>query len=379
MSISPVCMVLALLVADEPAVSQAASPRADVTPLFTSGENGYGRYRIPSLYVTPKETLLALCEGRVRAGGAAGDIDLVLRRSTDGGRTWSPLTVVVDDGPNTIQAPCPVADRSTGVIWLPFSRNLGDDDEAAIVAGTSRGRAQVWLTHSRDDGLTWAEPIDISAQATRPDWTWYNVGPGFGLQLASGRLLVPAYHAVAGEQVYRVHMLYSDDHGRTWQLGDDLRDHTTEAQVARRADGELVVNARNVYPPDRSVLRNRVVARSVDDGRTWTDVTTDSALTESSCQASLLNYTAAAERSRWLFTNPPGPGRRGLTLRLSYDEGRTWPLAKLIEPGTSEYSCLARLPDGSIGLMYERDVTPPGEYRVDIVFTRLTLDELERP
>jgi len=360
-------------------IAQSPSPRADVVPLFISGENGYGRYRIPVLCMTKQNTLLAFCEGRVRAGGATGDIDIVVRRSVDGGRTWSAQSVVADAGPNTLGAPCPVVDQTTGIIWLPFARNVGDDTEGEIVAGTGAA-SQVWLTHSHDDGLTWAEPIDISAQATRPDWTWYNAGPGTGLQLASGRLVVPSYHAVLKSGVYRVHSLYSDDHGRTWQIGGDLRDETTEPQVALQQDGSLYVNARNISPRNQQSVRPRVVGRSVDGGATWTDVHDDPTLADSSCEASLVVHSGLApgEKTVWAFANPPGPGRRGLTLRLSYDEGRSWPVGKLIEPGPSEYSALVRLPDGAIGLMYERDITPPGEYRVDIVFTRLTIDEIER-
>jgi sialidase-1 len=361
--------------------AEAATPRADVTPLFVSGENGYGRYRIPSLYVTPKQTVLAFCEGRVKPAGLTGDIDIVLRRSTDGGRTWSPLQVVADDGPNTLGNPCPVVDRTTGTLWLPFTRSLGQDTEKEITDGTSDGRTQVWLTHSTDDGLTWAKPTNISAQATRSEWTWYGTGPGFGLQLPSGRLLIPSYHAVEKSGIYRVHSLYSDDHGATWQIGADLRDETTEPQAALRTDGTLYVNARNISPRNQMEIRHRVVAASRDGGATWTDVREDPTLTDSSCEASVLVYSglAAGEKSIWVFSNPPGPGRRRLTVRLSYDEGRTWPVAKLIEPVASEYSSLTRLPDGAIGLLYERDVTPPGEYRVDIVFMRLTIGDVERP
>jgi len=370
---------LLALAADVPAKTADPTPRADVTPLFVSGQTGYGRYRIPSLTVTLKGTVLAICEGRVKAAGLTGDIDLVVRRSTDGGQSFSPLAVIADDGPNTLGNPCPVIDRSTGTIWLPFTRSLGQDTETEIIAGTSDGRTQVWLTRSDDDGLTWAKPVNISDQATRPEWTWYGTGPGFGLQLAGGRLLVPSYHAVEKTGVYRVHSLYSDDHGRTWQIGADLTDHTTEPQVAIRRDGTVSINARNILPYDRSVLRNRVIAVSKDGGATWNDVSRDPALTESSCEASLLVYSGLkeGEKSRWIFTNPPGPGRNRLTLRISYDEGKTWPVSQVIDPVTTEYSNLARLPDGTIGLLYERDTTPD-KYSIDIVLTRLKMEELEK-
>ena len=379
------CLPMFVAQAATVAAAVEVSPRADAAPLFVSGENGYGRYRIPALLTTPRQTVLAFCEGRVKASGLTGDIDLVVRRSSDGGRTWSPLAVVADDGPNTLGNPCPVVDRTTGVIWLPFTRSLGSDTEKAIVDGTSRERTQVWLTHSDDDGVTWAEPTNISALATRDDWTWYGTGPGFGLQLPSGRLLIPSYHAVAGSGIYQVHSLFSDDHGRTWQIGGNLRDETTEPQVARRRDGTLVMNARNISPRNQTEVRPRVVGISRDEGTTWIDVSEDPTLTDSSCEASLLVYSnrtdsdgSRQEKPIWVFCNPPGPGRRRLTVRLSYDEGRTWPVAKLIESGTAEYSSLTRLPDDAIGLLYERDITPPAEYSVDIVFTRLDLADLQR-
>lgn len=360
-----------------PAADPPAPPRANVARLFVSGETGYGRYRIPALYVTPKNTVLAFCEGRVQASGLTGNIDLVLRRSTDGGRTWTPLQVVADDGVNTLGNPCPVVDRSTGIIWLLFSRSLGEDTEDEITAGTSRERTQVWITQSKDEGLSWSQPRNISAQATRPAWTWYGTGPGIGLQLASGRLFIPAYHAVEESGIYQVHSLYSDDHGQTWQIGGIVADETTEAQAAVRTDGTLVINTRNISPRDSTILRNRVIALSRDAGQTWTEVSQDPVLTESSCQGSLLVYSGLGDgvKSRWLFCNPPGPGRKQLTLRLSYDEGRTWVRSQVIEPGSAEYSCLGRLPDGQIGLLYERNTLK--KYAPEIVFTRIPLSEIE--
>lgn len=371
-------LAVVLVLSAQVTAEEAPSPRQNVERLFVSGETGYGRYRIPALYVTPRQTVLAFCEGRVLATGLTGDIDIVLRRSTDGGKNWSPLQVVANDGPHTLGNPCPVVDRSTGTIWLLCTRSAGEDTEDEIVQGTSTARTQVWVTRSTDEGLTWARPVNISAQATRPQWTWYGTGPGIGLQLPSGRLLIPSYHAVEKTGIYQVHSLYSDDHGATWKIGGTVADETTEAQAALRADGTLVINTRNISPRDAS-LRNRVIALSRDEGLTWTDVAHDATLTESSCQGSLLVYSGLGDgaRSRWLFTNPPGPGRRQLTLRLSLDEGRTWARSLVIEPGSAEYSGLARLPHGEIGLLYERNTQK--KYSPEIVFTKLPLSELDGP
>lgn len=128
----------------------AAGP--DQVLLFDSGRDGYGRYRIPSLIVTPSGTVLALCEGRKNGGGLTGDIDLVARRSTDSGKSWSPLEVIADDGANTLGNPCAVVDRSTKTVWLAYTRSLGSDTEEHP-AGP--GRRNLTVRVSFDDGGTW--------------------------------------------------------------------------------------------------------------------------------------------------------------------------------------------------------------------------------
>src|SRR5437870_13252709 len=153
------CAALSLAAARrEPAV--AGPTEMD---LFVTGRDGYHTYRIPSLLVTPKGTLLAFCEGRKHGRGDSGDIDLVLKRSHDRGATWQPLQIIADDGPNTVGNPCPVVDRSTGTIWLPITRNLGQDTERQIEAGTGVGTRTVAILKSTDGGATWSKPLDITA------------------------------------------------------------------------------------------------------------------------------------------------------------------------------------------------------------------------
>src|SRR5437588_11409869 len=132
------------------------------TPLFVAGEHGYHTYRIPSLIVSPKGTLLAFCEGRKNNKTDTGDIDLLLKRSFDGGKTWQPTQIVWDDGKNTCGNPCPVIDATTGTVWLLLTHNLGSDTEAMILNGTSKGSRTVWVTKSTDDGATWSEPSEIT-------------------------------------------------------------------------------------------------------------------------------------------------------------------------------------------------------------------------
>jgi sialidase-1 len=163
-----------------PAAAGAAAGPTTV-PVWVSGQDGYHTYRIPSVVVTPKGTVLAFCEGRKTGRGDAGDIDLLLKRSTDGGKTWGRAQVVWDDAGNTCGNPCPVIDARTGTIWLLMTHNLGTDTEAKVVGGTSTGSRTVWVTRSDDDGATWAKPVEITKDVKKPGWTWYATGPGVGI------------------------------------------------------------------------------------------------------------------------------------------------------------------------------------------------------
>ena len=329
--------------------------------LFDSGRDGYGRYRIPSLVVTPAGTVLAICEGRKNGGGLTGDIDLVLRRSQDGGQTWSPLAVLADDGEQTLGNPCAVVDHGTKDVWVAFTRSLGSDIEEDIVAGKSREPTRVLVTKSTNDGVAWSKPVDITATGKRPGWTWYGTGPGAGIQLKSGRLVIPSYHADAGTGIYRSHMLYSDDHGQTWKHGAAVGEKCGECQVVAGRDGTLFLNSRTNEGPER-----RTAARSRDGGETWSQATLDEFLFDPHCQACVIALPGTEkEPGAWLFTHPAGPGRRNLTARMSFDEGRTWPIARQLRDGDSQYTCLAVLPNGAIGCLY--DCWLEGNYRLFFV------------
>jgi sialidase-1 len=323
-------------------VSRGDGPQ--VTDLFTAGRDDYHTYRIPSLLVTAKGTVLAFCEGRKKGRGDAGDIDLLLKRSLDGGRTWQPTQLVADDGLNTVGNPCPVQDRATGVVWLPLTRNLGNENEKVIRDGTSKGGRAVWMTHSADEGATWAKPADVTASVKAADWTWYATGPGCGIQTRTGRLVVPCDHTVLGTRVMRSHVIYSDDRGATWQRGGSLGDGTNECQVVERRDGSQLLNMRSYHGKNR-----RAVATSADGGVTWSEVTLDPALVEPVCQASLIRLNDG----RLVFANPASKKRESLTVRLSEDEGQTWPHAKVLHAGPAAYSALAELPGGDVLCLYE--------------------------
>jgi sialidase-1 len=285
-----VILALVMRVALAASSSRAADGRFEAD-VFTSGTGGYHTYRIPSLLITPKGALLAICEGRKAGASDDGDIDLVMRRSTDGGRTWGEQEVLYEEGgirPVTIGNPCPVVDRSTGTIYLTFCRDNTD----------------VFVTESTDDGPTWAAPRAITGAVKKPTWGWYATGPGVGIQTRGGprpgRLVVPCDHGevIDGRRVMSSHVIYSDDHGRSWHLGGTVDRHTDECQVVELSGGELLINMRNYWGrdggrPDRGGMR--AVARSRDGGETWATPEFDGTLIEPVCQASLI---AVAEPGR---------------------------------------------------------------------------------
>ena len=255
--------------------AQSVAPGPRYTEVYTSGEKGYNTFRIPSVIATSRGTLLAFAEARREGAGDAGDIDLVLKRSEDGGVSWSPLQIIGDNGPNTFGNPCPVVDRTTGTIWLLTTQNRGTDREKDIIAGTSQAGRSVAVLRSTDDGVTWSAPVDITASVKQADWTWYATGPGVGIQTRTGRLVIPGNHAVPGTAIHHSHVVFSDDGGRSWQIGGSADPGTNESQVVELADGRLMLNMRN-HPPRAENFR--MVATSDDGGRTWSQAKPDRAL-----------------------------------------------------------------------------------------------------
>ena len=354
------------------AISTIACQKTTSAPMvidvFIGGESGYHTYRIPSAIVAPKGTLLAFAEARRAGAGDAGDIDLVLRRSRDGGRSWSALQVIGDNGPNTFGNPCAVVDTRTNTVWLLTTQNRGSDREKDIIAGTSEGSRTVWAMHSEDDGVTWSSPVDISASVKNSEWTWYATGPGIGIQTKSGRLVIPANHADKSG-VHRSHLFFSDDDGRSWSLGASADPGTNESQVAELAHGRLLLNMRN-HPAKPENFRQ--IATSSDGGRTLSPATADRALIEPPAQASLIGFSGQG-RQLLLFANPASTRRERMTVRLSNDEGVSWSISRILHEGPSAYSSLVVLPDRSIGVLFERGKRSPYER---ITFERFTLEWL---
>jgi sialidase-1 len=329
------------------------------TDLFISGRDGYKAYRIPALVVSGKGTILAICEARKNSFSDSGDIDLVIKRSFDNGETWTDMQMIWDDGDNTVGNPCPIVDRQTGTIWLPFCRN----------------NERVFVTKSTDDGATWSPPAEITQSVSRPDWTWYATGPGHGIQLSSGRLLVPCDHKIKNAtkenpQWYFSHVIYSDDRGSTWNLGGTTEGKTNECLALETQDGSVYLNIRSYG--DKNC---RAYARSSDGGITWSKVELDESLIAPKCQASIARFTDSKHhgKNRVLFSSPAGTQRENLTIRLSYDECRTWAFSRTLNPGKSAYSELAVTADMTICCFYERGVKDTYER---ITFARFSLEWL---
>jgi len=244
--------------------------------VFRSGEDGYHTYRIPAIVRTTKGTLLAFCEGRKHSARDWGDIDILLKRSRDGGRTWSPAIRVADFGEDTVGNPAPVEDRKSGTVWLLLTRNPGDVPEKNILPGWEGPTRTVWLTWSKDDGLSWAPPVEITRSVKRPEWSWYATGPVNGIQLRSGRLLIPCDHVVRADLAQRYsHVIYSDDGGRSWQIGGSVGPDCNESTVAELSDGTLMLNMRSYGGRNR-----RAVALSRDGGLSWSPPAFDETLVE---------------------------------------------------------------------------------------------------
>jgi sialidase-1 len=320
--------------------------------VYHAKDDGYFTHRIPAMIVTSKGTVLAFCEARSGSAKDSAPTDVVLRRSLNNGKKWTAAQVVAHIAGATVGNPTPVEDRKTGVIWLLLTSNPAGLTEKEIEGGSTKGTRTVWVTHSDDDGLHWAPARDITASTKKPNWTWYATGPGNGIQLTDGRLVIPCDHKVAGTNAFYSHVIYSDDDGKTWKLGGSAGPETNESAVAQLSDGALLLNMRSY-----AGKHERAIAVSHDGGVTWSGVRWDAALIEPVCEGSMVSYVAAGEGGKHylLFSNPADTEKRDrMTVRLSYDDGKTWPVARMIDAGPSAYSSLAVMRDGTIGLLYER-------------------------
>ncbi len=339
-----------------------ASSQEPLEYLFESGTEGYHTYRIPAIVTTTEGSILTFCEGRKNGGSDTGNIDLLMKRSTDNGKTWSDLMVIRDDGANVCGNPAPVVDESTGIIHLLSTWNSGDDPERNIIDGISFDTRRVFIMRSSDDGLTWTKSEEITKTVKKENWTWYATGPCHGIQIGQGpfqgRLVIPCDHIEAGSKKYFSHIIYSDNHGESWKLGGTTpQDQVNECTIAELTDGRLMLNMRNY---DRS-QKSRKIALSADGGATWDDIFADEELIEPICQASLLAISKEDQGQRILyFLNPADEDKRQkMTLRVSEDEGLNWNRSMILHNGPSAYSDMTLLKNGNLGCLFEGGNSTP--------------------
>ncbi len=352
-----------------------AAPDVEETVVFQNGEGGYKCYRIPAIVKAPNGELLAFAEGRVTDCGDFGDVEIVLRTSTDNGKTWGPVSRAADYGPFQVGNPAPVFDLTdpqypNGRLFLVY--NTGTVSEADVRAG--KAIREVWYVASTDNGKSWSEPVNITTQVNRPnkpdmnpayrfyeDWRSYANTPGHALQLNQGahkgRIFVAANHSAGPPQPqfrdYRAHGFYSDDHGKTWQLSNTIMyPGGNESTAAETADGGILMNIRN----QSGDVKNRLLAYSPNAGESWEAVRVAQDLPDPVNEGSMINYRTGDGKNVLLFSNANSQTKREkMTVRVSQDDGKSWSAGKEIYAGSSAYSDLVVQQNGHIGLLYEKD------------------------
>ncbi|HQR92839.1 MAG: exo-alpha-sialidase [Bacteroidetes bacterium 24-39-8] len=353
-------------------------------PVFESGKEGYKSFRIPAIIALNNRELLAFCEGRVNGASDFGNIDLVLKRSKDKGKSWSALKIVVDNDNMQISNPAPVLDLldpeyPKGRILLFY--NTGDNHESEVLKGN--GSKYCWYISSVDGGHTWSEPIDITLQAHRPNrpsidpafnfkegWRYHANTPGHVTQFNDGkykgRIFIAANHSAGPIQKnagqYEAHGYYSDDHGKTFQISKSIGlPGSNESTAAVLSNDRLIMNSRN----QAGTIKARIVAYSSDGGSSWDTAFYDKQLPDPVCEGSIVELGKQRGKQVLAFCNAADTLQRNhLTLRISFDEGKTWPQIFPIYQGEAPskkgfdfaaYSDIVKIDKHSIGVLYEKD------------------------
>jgi len=351
----------------------SAEPLLEKVDVFPANTNGIARYRIPGIVVTPKGTVLAYSEARRNSSSDWGEIEIHLRRSTDGGKTWEAGKHIAHHGTRmegnphkkkdggekeqTVNNPVAIVDRDTGAIEFLYCINY----------------ARCYAMRSTDDGLTWSTPVDVTATfepfRKHYDWKVIATGPGHGIQLKSGRLVVPIWLAYGKEGDHApsaAATIYSDDHGKTWIAGDlavpneGEFGNPNETMLAELSDGRVMLVTRSVSKPNR-----KIITLSPNGAKGWSKPAFHDQLWEPICMASITAHpsqpgTLVYSNPHTLKLNadgketPAGRGKReNLSIKLSRDDGKTWPVSKTLDAGPSAYSDLAVLTDGTVLCLWE--------------------------
>lgn len=356
----------------------AVFAQQNAVPVFVSGTDGHKSYRIPAIISLPDGDLLAFCEGRVNNAADFGDINIVMKRSSDKGKTWGALQNIVDY--ETFQAgnPAPVVDLKdpafpAGRIFLFY--NTGTSHEGEVRKG--KALREAWYKTSADGGNTWSDPVNITAQVHRPghapynfkeDWRSYANTPGHAMQFQSGqykgRIYIAANHSEGDPQQesmdYLAHGYYSDDHGKTFRISETIAlPGGNEATATPLSHDRLMLNARN----QRGDIRARIVAISSDGGQHWDTTYFDHNLPDPVCQGTILHIGQKKGKYVLAFCNAADTKRRdNLTLRISTDEGKTWKRNYVIAKSTdaakkdyTAYSDIVQLSKKKMGVLFEKE------------------------
>ena len=352
---------------NEPADAKPLDSSISHTDVFRSGKDGYHTFRIPAIVCAKDGTLLAFAEGRKNNRSDSGDIDVVLRRSSDNGKTWGPLQIVADHGEGCVGNPCPVVDQKSGDVILVTIRQTPGATEHSIRSGEPGHRRDYFVQRSTDNGKTWSEPEPICVtDPLKPRWV--AGGPNHALQLRrgehAGRILVAGNHCTGpGFDTNALHVIYSDDGGKTWCLGavcpasDTV--HPGEVAAAELPDGTILFTIRDQNESEAS-SPNRAFGISRDGGESFAEpLTLAPTITAPICHGSILEFSAAdqGDKENRLFISYPNDAkqRKNLCVRESTDGGKTWGECRTIYPDSAAYSDLVRTADGHLGVLYERD------------------------
>jgi sialidase-1 len=382
------CQVLLILLSPFFCSSAFAEPLLEKHVLFTERSDGFTLYRIPGIVVTAKGTVLAYCEARKFSDADRGEIEIHLRRSTDGGRTFSPAKQVAHLGQRLPRNPHMSSKKQRKDMGGPEEQTVNNPVAIATRSGVVHllycvEYMRCFHVRSDDDGVTWSSPVEITAafDGFRKDLDWQVIatGPGHAIEMQSGRLCVPFWMATYEKKAplsKAVGTLFSDDGGKTWQRGDIALPDAGEPNIAPLADGGVILTARNNDQRSR-----RVVTRSPDGATHWTKPAFADELLEPGCMAGITAHPghATTPGPLLLFSNPhtterEHSARRDVTIHLSRDNGKTWPVSKTLQPGPSAYSDLAVLPDGTVLCFYESGTDKPTIKRKrDWAYANLTL------
>jgi sialidase-1 len=352
------------------------------TVVFKGGNEGHAIYRIPAMISLPNGELLAFAEGRVNGSDDFGDINLVMKRSTDKGKSWSPLQMLVDYDSLQAGNPAPVVDlhdpaHPQGVVYLFF--NTGNNHEYEV--RMNQGVREVWMMKSFDLGKTWETPVNITLQTHRPnnpqfnpdydfkeDWRHYANTPGHAFQFQEGkfkgRIFVAANHSVGPPkdnfEEYQAHGFFTDDHGKTFQLSESISFAGSNESIATElTDDRMIMSIRN----QKGDIRSRILAFSSDGGSTWDEAYFEKSLPDPVCQGSILSLGKKDGKMVLAHSNASDPNHRNnLTIKISLDEGLSWTKSISVDstgdptkPSWTAYSDLASINKSTLGILYERD------------------------